>query len=417
MLGWVQDWLADDRFAASRLIVVTRGAVAVSPGEPLTDLVGAAVWGLVKSAQSENPGRFLLVDTDGLADSWRALVALTGGEEPQEPQEPQLALRGGQVYIPRLVQGGPGVSRLFRQLEPIPGGWRSVQGQPRRALPARRAGGGAPLGPGQVRIAVRAAGLNFRDASSRWDVPRCASGGAGQRDRGCGPGERSRCHGSGAGDRVMGLVPGGFGPVVVADRWRLSRIPSGWSYTQAAGVPVAFLTALYGLRELGGLQAGERVLVHAAAGGVGMAAVQLARNCFGAEVYATASAPQAGVRGGPGRGPRPYRLLPRLWTSRGFPEGGRGPELVGRGVRGHLAGTGAEGAGSWRWARPTCAMPPRSLAEHPTCALPGVRPRRGGSGTDRHDAGRVDGDVRGREAHASPHGHCLGHTPGRGALR
>jgi polyketide synthase 7 len=65
-------------------------------------------------------------------------------------------------------------------------------------------------------------------------------------------------------------------------------VPAGWSLAQAASVPVVFLTALYGLSVLAGVKAGERVLVHAATGGVGMAAVQLARH-WGAEVFATAS--------------------------------------------------------------------------------------------------------------------------------
>ncbi|MFJ5099549.1 type I polyketide synthase [Streptomyces sp. NPDC088554] len=112
-LGRVRDWLADDRFEGSRLIVVTRGAVATHPGELLTDLAGAAVWGLVKSAQSENPGRFLLVDTDGSAASWQALAALTDDEEPQ------LALRGGQAYLPRLVRHtGEAVPTVPRALDP-----------------------------------------------------------------------------------------------------------------------------------------------------------------------------------------------------------------------------------------------------------------------------------------------------------
>ncbi|OSP39030.1 beta-ketoacyl synthase, partial [Streptomyces sp. 13-12-16] len=89
------------------------------------------------------------------------------------------------------------------------------------------------------------------------------------------------------GDRVMGLVTGGFGTHAVADARMVAPVPDGWTFTQAASVPVAFLTAYYGLRDLAGLTAGESVLVHAAAGGVGMAAAQLARH-WGAEVYGTA---------------------------------------------------------------------------------------------------------------------------------
>ena len=69
----------------------------------------------------------------------------------------------------------------------------------------------------------------------------------------------------------------------------VAKVPAGMSFEEAATVPLAYLTALYALQELGQVQAGERVLVHAAAGGVGMAAVQLCQH-FGAEVYGTASA-------------------------------------------------------------------------------------------------------------------------------
>ncbi|TPQ23053.1 MDR/SDR family oxidoreductase, partial [Streptomyces sporangiiformans] len=78
------------------------------------------------------------------------------------------------------------------------------------------------------------------------------------------------------------------GPYAVTGRSFLARIPEGWSYEQAASLPVVFLTAYYGLKDLGGLREGESVLVHSGAGGVGMAAIQLARY-FGAEVFATAS--------------------------------------------------------------------------------------------------------------------------------
>ncbi|MGW7349355.1 SDR family NAD(P)-dependent oxidoreductase, partial [Streptomyces sp. NPDC054854] len=90
------------------------------------------------------------------------------------------------------------------------------------------------------------------------------------------------------GDRVFGLILDAFGPVAVADRRTIVPIPSRLTFAQAAAVPVVYLTAYYGLVDLAGLRAGERVLVHAAAGGVGMAAVQLAHH-LGAEVYATAS--------------------------------------------------------------------------------------------------------------------------------
>jgi mycoketide-CoA synthase len=84
----------------------------------------------------------------------------------------------------------------------------------------------------------------------------------------------------------MGLLPHAFSPITVVDHRLVTRIPDRWSYAEAATVPVAFLTAYNYVADL---QAGQKLLVHDAAGGVGMAAVQLARR-RGAEVFATAAA-------------------------------------------------------------------------------------------------------------------------------
>ncbi|MEU5249906.1 type I polyketide synthase, partial [Streptomyces asoensis] len=144
----------------------------------------------------------------------------------------------------------------------------------------------ARLTDNQVRVSVRAAGVNFRDVLVGLGmVPsqeRLGSEGAGVVTE-VGPGVT----GVAVGDRVMGLLPDPFGPVSVVDRRLVTRIPRGWTFEQAAGVPAAFLTAWFGLADLGGLREDETVLVHAATGGVGMAAVQLARY-RGAEVFATA---------------------------------------------------------------------------------------------------------------------------------
>ncbi|MFK0258975.1 type I polyketide synthase [Streptomyces sp. NPDC090445] len=95
-LALVQEWLAEERLDASRLVLLTRGTVAAVPGDHVTDLAHAPVWGLVRSAQSENPGRFVLADTDGTDASLGALAAALTGDEPQ------LALRSGEAYAFRL---------------------------------------------------------------------------------------------------------------------------------------------------------------------------------------------------------------------------------------------------------------------------------------------------------------------------
>ncbi|WP_337661993.1 type I polyketide synthase [Actinoalloteichus sp. AHMU CJ021] len=92
-LSVVRGWLADPRWASSRLVVLTRGAVAVD-GDEDVDLAQASVWGLLRSAQSENPGRIVLVDSDTEA----VLPSVVAGDEPQ------VAIRGGEVRVPRLVR-------------------------------------------------------------------------------------------------------------------------------------------------------------------------------------------------------------------------------------------------------------------------------------------------------------------------
>ncbi|MCC3768755.1 SDR family NAD(P)-dependent oxidoreductase, partial [Streptomyces sp. UNOC14_S4] len=96
MLTLLQEWLGDARFDGIPLVVLTSGAVATAPGEPVTDLVSATVRGLARSAQSENPGRLVLADLDGHPDSLHALpAALNSGEQ-------EIAVREGAVQAPRL---------------------------------------------------------------------------------------------------------------------------------------------------------------------------------------------------------------------------------------------------------------------------------------------------------------------------
>ncbi|WP_420884071.1 SDR family NAD(P)-dependent oxidoreductase, partial [Micromonospora sp. CPCC 205547] len=96
-LAAVQGWLADDRYAAARLVVVTHGAVAV--GDTTVDVRSAPVWGLIRSAEAEHPGRFLLVDVD---DAPGAVAA--GVRAATAAAEPEVAVRGGTVLAPRITR-------------------------------------------------------------------------------------------------------------------------------------------------------------------------------------------------------------------------------------------------------------------------------------------------------------------------
>jgi NADPH:quinone reductase-like Zn-dependent oxidoreductase len=151
--------------------------------------------------------------------------------------------------------------------------------------------------PGEVLIRVRAAGVNFADVSARLgfypDAPPfpCVVG-----YEVAGVVEQAPADsGLTAGQRVMaGTRFGGYASRVVASEDDIVPLPDRLSFEQGAAIPVNYLTAVLMLRRFGNMQAGERVLVHAAAGGVGMAAIQLCR-LAGAEVIGTASASKHAV--------------------------------------------------------------------------------------------------------------------------
>jgi NADPH:quinone reductase-like Zn-dependent oxidoreductase len=149
-----------------------------------------------------------------------------------------------------------------------------------------------PVGPGQVRIAVKAAGINFADTMARAGTypdappPPCVVGYevAGEVES-VGEGVDSL----GPGDRVLaGTRFGGHAELVTVPADQALPLPDGVSFEQGAAFPVNYGTAYAALVIMGGLKEGERVLIHAAAGGVGIAAIQIART-RGAEIFGTAS--------------------------------------------------------------------------------------------------------------------------------
>ncbi len=281
-LNAIQEFLAGgEDSAGERLAIVTEGAVAAVRDEA-PDPAAAAIWGLARSAQTEHPGRILLVDTDGGDESEAILPAALA-----QAEEPQLALRDGVAFVPRATPLPAAGDSLMPPAAP----WRLDAG--------RRTGvedltivpnpdAGAPLGPTQVRVEVRASGLNFRDVVVvlGFEVPGEAALGSEAAGVVLEAGEE--VGDLKPGDRVMGLLGGAFASTAIADRELLVPVPEEWSFVQAAAVPAVFATALYGLEDLAKLRSGERLLVHAGAGGVGMAAIGIA-NGLGAEVFATAS--------------------------------------------------------------------------------------------------------------------------------
>jgi NADPH:quinone reductase-like Zn-dependent oxidoreductase len=147
-------------------------------------------------------------------------------------------------------------------------------------------------GPGEVLVRVRAAGINFADLLARAGLypdapkPPCVVGYefAGELETAAGD--------LPAGTRVMGGCRfGAYSERVAALPANLIPLPESWSFAEGAATPVAYVTAYAGLVRYGGLRAGERVLIQAAAGGVGTAATQVAK-LTGAEVYGVASPPK-----------------------------------------------------------------------------------------------------------------------------
>ncbi|MFE3646222.1 polyketide synthase dehydratase domain-containing protein, partial [Streptomyces sp. NPDC059169] len=279
-LRLVRAWLAEDRFAGSRLVLVTRGAVSGEPGERISALAQSPVWGLVRSAQAENPDRLVLVDIDDVPASLGALpAALATGE-------PELVVRGGEARVRRLLK----VTDEQALVPPREGPWRmdvSASGTLENLCLVPAPDAAEPLREGEVRVQVRAAGLNFRDVVTALGmviVDEIMGGEAAGVVAEVGPGVTDLA----VGDRVVGLFTGSFGPLAVTHRDYLAPMPAGWTFAEAAAVPVVYVTALFGLVDLAATAPGQRVLVHAGAGGVGIAAIQLARY-FGAEVFATAS--------------------------------------------------------------------------------------------------------------------------------
>ncbi|MGH7093727.1 MAG: zinc-binding dehydrogenase, partial [Stellaceae bacterium] len=276
------------------LWVVTAGAQQAEPGGR-AGLVGAAVWGIGRVLVNEMPGLDLhLVDlpgSAGTAERARCLATEFAAGSAKNEAENEIVWTASGRHVLRLRRGLP----------------------PRRppadvAIALASDGGGLdalgwteiaprPPGPGEIEIDVHAAGLNFRDVM--WGMGLLPE--EALIDGFAGPTFGLECAGTvravgpevagiAVGDRVAGLAPASLSSRVTTVAHAVTPIPPGIDFAAAATVPVAFVTVIYALRTLARLLPGEHVLIHAAAGGVGLAAIQYARQC-GAVVIATAGSP------------------------------------------------------------------------------------------------------------------------------
>ena len=285
-LALVQGLADADATPAKGVWFVTRGG-QVLDHESVEGVTGAVLWGLGKVAAREASHlQPRMIDLDPAAAE---LPPGVSDEFLHPDSETHIAYRVGRRQAARLVRSGAGTERLRLPepagetpwlLEPDEGG--ALDGLRVETVAAR------PLEPGEVRVAVEATGLNF------WDMFRSL----GVIDEGLLGGEfcgRVLEAGPGVstvqeGDRVVGLAFGTFSAEAVTCEEMVAPAPPHIGVTALATMPTAFVSAALSF-DLAELKTGDRVLIHAAAGGVGLAAVQMAR-AAGAEVFATASAPK-----------------------------------------------------------------------------------------------------------------------------
>ena len=296
-----------------RLWLITSGGQAVRAEDQTFHLAQAALWGLGRTIAAEHPElRCVRVDLDhspieggivhGSNEHQASSLQLLLNELFAEGGEDQIAYRSGKRYVARLVKfiasGSKAVDRGARSTIHEPQSANIQLQIPQRGVldnliykPAPRRQPQA----GEVEIAVHATGLNFRDVLNALGMYPTK---AGQVPGDPGPlgGECSGkivALGEGVerfkiGDEVIALGPACFSAFVTTKADWVAHKPSRLSFAEAATIPITFLTAYYGLHHLAQIKAGERVLIHSIAGGVGIAALQLAQRA-GAEVFGTAS--------------------------------------------------------------------------------------------------------------------------------
>ncbi|MEZ5907883.1 MAG: SDR family NAD(P)-dependent oxidoreductase [Hyphomicrobiaceae bacterium] len=262
------------------------------------DLAGAALLGLARTIAAECPTCEIgLIDLDD--DARRAphrladALAHLGAER-------EAALRGNVLLVPRLVvrERAEIAARTLRaEALPEAAGYRlAARGVGFETLAWEREAPVRP-GPGEIVVEVAAAGLNFRDVMlASGLLPAEAESGPGARRLGLEFAGRVSALGAGVegrriGDHVLGMAKGAFSRRIVVPAAAAAPVPAGLTALQAAALPSVYLTAYYALAHLARLAPGERLLVHAGTGGVGLAAIAVARH-LGADVLATAGSPE-----------------------------------------------------------------------------------------------------------------------------
>ena len=281
LLTLVQALARSTAAARPRLWVATRGAQAVEGEQP--SLVQAPLWGFARTIRLEHPElRCVTVDLDpASADPWADLAAETGAAGGDD----EIALRGGRRYVARLQRAARDRSaadpKAAGAVELTIGTRGILDNLELRPLVRR-----APKA-NEVEIEVAAAGLNFRDVLNALGMYPGDAGALGNECVGRVVAIGEDVRNVSVGQDVIAMGGGTLSSYATTIADYVAPRPARLSAEEAATVPVTYLTAGYALDRLARMKRGDRVLIHAAAGGVGLAAVQLAQRA-GAEIFATA---------------------------------------------------------------------------------------------------------------------------------
>jgi acyl transferase domain-containing protein/NADPH:quinone reductase-like Zn-dependent oxidoreductase/SAM-dependent methyltransferase/acyl carrier protein len=271
--------------AKLHLDVITRAAQAVGHDNDIS-LSQSPTIGLMRVIANEH-NNFTCRSIDLPSETATTDHALLWNELLQQDTEREIAFRGEARYVRRITRGLETREQVLDRDVPL-----RLESRERGLLDALRVVPFAlpPCGAGEVVIDVKAAGMNFRDVLKALALYPAETADA--RIFGDEVAGVVKTVGAGvthvkAGDRVFGLAVFGLATDSMARAGDVRIIPDGLSFEEAATLPVVFMTSWHALKTVAQLQPGERVLVHAGAGGVGMAAIQIAHH-LGAEVIASA---------------------------------------------------------------------------------------------------------------------------------
>ncbi|MGE5411922.1 MAG: SDR family NAD(P)-dependent oxidoreductase, partial [Clostridiales bacterium] len=285
----VQNLILSQSVNIPQLYFVSSGLQAVNDKENPEDPGASLLLALAKVLSNEHPEvKCSYLDIDPMQKN-NATASMLIDEIISATKERQIAFRDNSRYVARLKRlkaqddsGSISLSGNGTMLERLEISQRGsldnlFMNKVKRSEPRK----------GEIEIEIKASGLNFRDVINALGLYPGDAGMLGGECSGVisavGEGVRSLK----PGDEVMGIAPGSFSTHTITKEELVVKKPSNLSFQQSATIPIAFLTAYYALNKLARISSVDRILIHAASGGVGLAAIQFAK-LAGAEIYATA---------------------------------------------------------------------------------------------------------------------------------